>query len=88
MQESTFSVVKDILVTNLGVDEELVTPDAHLLKDLELDSTDTVEISLQLKKQLGVELKLQIRDDPTVGQVCEQVDALRVEKPAGNVSAT
>ena len=84
----TYDVVKDILVTDLGVEEGLVSRDAQLLDTLELDSTDTVEIALQLKKRLGVELKLQIRDDPTVGQIVEQVDALRARQDATNVPAS
>lgn len=76
--ETTFAVVKEILVQDLGVDETSVTEDAHLLEDLELDSTDTVEIALQVKKRLGIELKLQIRDDPTVGDVVQEIDSLLV----------
>ena len=81
-QQSTIEVVKDILVIDLGVEEGQVTEDAHLLYDLELDSTDTIEIALQLKKRLGVDLDLKIRDDPTVGQIVEQVDALQASKSA------
>ncbi len=83
MPESTFAVVKDILVTDLGVEEEKVTPGAHLLEDLELDSTDTVEISLQLKKRLGAEVKLQVRDDPTVQDVCTMVESAPARQKEG-----
>ena len=88
MPESTFAVVKDILVTDLGVEEEQVTEDAHLLEDLELDSTDTVEISLQLKKRLGAEVKLQVRDDPTIKEVCAMVDSALASRKEGSASPT
>lgn len=76
--ENTFAVVKEILAQDLGVDESLITEDAHLLETLELDSTDTVEIALQVKKRLGVDLELQIRDDPTVGAVVKMIDELQI----------
>lgn len=79
-QQSTFDAVREILVEGLGIEEEQVTQEAHLQEDLELDSTDTVEIALQLKKRLGVDVKLQLRDDPTVAQLCEQVDLASTEQ--------
>lgn len=88
MPASTFAVVKDILVTDLGVEEEQVTQGAHLLEDLELDSTDTVEISLQLKKRLGADVKLQVRDDPTVGEVCTMVERALAGQREGSATHT
>jgi acyl carrier protein len=88
MQESTFAVVRDILVTDLGVEEEKVTRGAHLLEDLELDSTDTVEISLQLKKRLGADVKLQVRDDPTIEEVCAMVDTALADQKEGSATHT
>ena len=88
MQESTFAVVRDILVTDLGVEEEKVTQGAHLLEDLELDSTDTVEISLQLKKRLGADVKLQVRDDPTIEEVCTMVDTALAGQREGSATHT
>ena len=88
MQESTFSVLRDILVTDLGVEEEKVTQDAHLMEDLELDSTDTVEISLQLKKRLGADVKLQVRDDPTIAEVCTMVETALARQKEGSATHT
>ncbi len=87
-QQSTFEVVKDILVTDLGAEEEQVTEGAHLLDDLELDSTDTVEISLQLKKRLGADVKLAVRDDPTIAEVCAMVDTALASRKEGSASPT
>jgi acyl carrier protein len=36
--------VKDIIVNELGVDEEKVTPEASFVEDLGADSLDTVEL--------------------------------------------
>jgi hypothetical protein len=43
---------------------------------------------LQLKKRLGVEVKLQVRDDPTIGEVCAMVDAARAAQKEGSASHT
>ena len=65
--------LKDILV-DLGISEETITEDALLRKDLQLDSTETVEISLGLKRRLGVNVKIESRKDTTLAQVCDMVN--------------
>lgn len=65
--------LKDIL-TELGISEDLLTENALLKKDLQLDSTETVEISLALKRRLGVNVKIESRKDTTLAQLCEMVD--------------
>lgn len=65
--------LKDILV-DLGIPEEAITEDALLRKDLQLDSTETVEISLGLKRRLGVNVKIESRKDTTLSNVCELVN--------------
>jgi acyl carrier protein len=62
------------IIADLGIEPEEVTPDAHLRGDLELDSTETVEISLELKRRLGAEVKLELKEDPTIADVCALVD--------------
>lgn len=65
--------LKDILI-ELGISEDSLTEDALLKKDLQLDSTETVEISLALKRRLGVNVKIESRKDTTLAQLCEMVD--------------
>ena len=72
--------LKDIL-TDLGISEDSITADALLRKDLQLDSTETVEISLGLKRRLGVNVKLESRKDMTLAQVCEMVDQVMAATP-------
>ncbi len=69
--------LKDILI-ELGISEDLLTEDALLKKDLQLDSTETVEISLALKRRLGVNVKIESRKDTTLAQLCEMVDQATV----------
>ncbi|HLP89913.1 MAG TPA: acyl carrier protein [Nostocaceae cyanobacterium] len=66
--------LKAILI-NLGISEELLHPDALLHRDLQIDSTETVEISLALKRQLGINLKLETRQDKTLTEVCKMLEA-------------
>ncbi|MEA5503571.1 acyl carrier protein [Halotia wernerae UHCC 0503] len=67
-------VLKAILI-DLGIPEELLHPDSLLHKDLQIDSTETVEISLALKRQLGINVKLETRQDKTLTQVCNMLEA-------------
>ena len=48
--------VKSIIVDQLGVDEEEVTPDASFVDDLGADSLDTVELVMALEEEFGVEI--------------------------------
>jgi acyl carrier protein len=48
--------VKSIIVEQLGVDEEEVTPDASFVDDLGADSLDTVELVMALEDEFGIEI--------------------------------
>ena len=48
--------VKGIIVEQLGVDEEEVTPDASFVDDLGADSLDTVELVMALEEEFGTEI--------------------------------
>ena len=48
--------VKSIIVEQLGVDEEEVTPDASFVEDLGADSLDTLELVMAFEEQFGIEI--------------------------------
>lgn len=48
--------VKQIIVDQLGVDEEEVTPEARFIDDLGADSLDTVELVMALEEEFGIEI--------------------------------
>mgnify|MGYP001206771498 CR=1 FL=1 len=75
------ATLKAILI-DLGIDESSLQEDAHLRKDLELDSTETVEIALEFKRRLGVEIKLTSRQDPTLAEVCSLVEQAQTSSVA------
>ncbi|MGD2184354.1 phosphopantetheine-binding protein [Lusitaniella coriacea] len=66
------NTLKDIL-KNLGISEELLHDDVLLHRDLQLDSTEIVEIALALKRRLGVAVKLETRQDKTLAEVSQAI---------------
>jgi len=51
-----FEKVKAIIVEQLGVDEEKVTPEARFREDLEADSLDLVELIMAFEEEFGGEI--------------------------------
>lgn len=72
--------VKEIIVEQLGVNPEQVTPEAKFIEDLGADSLDTVELVMAFEEEFGAEIpdedaeKLQ-----TVGDVIKYIEE-RAEK--------
>ena len=48
--------VKDIIVEQLGVNEDQVSPEAKFIEDLGADSLDTVELVMALEEEFGQEI--------------------------------
>ena len=59
MSENNADRVKKIIVSQLNVSEEQVTPEASFTNDLGADSLDTVELIMEFEK----EFDFQIPDD-------------------------
>ncbi|MCL1471392.1 acyl carrier protein [Argonema antarcticum] len=70
----TMDTLKAILA-NLGIPEESLHQDTLLRDNLQLDSVETVQISLELKRRLGVNVRLETRRDITLAEVCNLVEA-------------
>ena len=71
----TFETIRDIIVEQLSVDPSMVTEGTNLMKDLEADSLDAVEIIMAVEEQFDIE----IPDDEaekfqTVEDLVEYVD--------------
>lgn len=56
MAPTTFERLKKIVVEQLGVDEEQVTPEASFVDDLNADSLDLVELIMSLEEEFGAEI--------------------------------
>ena len=52
--------VKDIIVSQLNVNEEQVTPEPSFLEDLGADSLDTVELIMAFEEEFKDEIKGEI----------------------------
>lgn len=54
-REEVFQAIKGHLVGR-GLEEDRITPGAHLLADLDLDSLDTMELTLSLEQRFTIEV--------------------------------
>ena len=52
----TFEKIRSIIVEQLSVDESMVTMDTNLMKDLEADSLDAVEIIMAIEEEFDIEI--------------------------------
>ena len=63
----------DAALAELGLGADQVESGSKLREDLELDSTEIVQISLELTRHLGVKVKLEDAADLTISEVCDLV---------------
>ena len=70
--------VKKIIVDQLGVKPEQVTPDAKFIEDLGADSLDTVELVMALEEEFGNEIPdEQAEKLQSVGDVIKYIEDLQ-----------
>jgi acyl carrier protein len=64
--------VKQIIVDQLGVDANEVTPEANFIEDLGADSLDTVELVMAFEEEFDIEIPDEDAEKMmTVGQAIE-----------------
>ena len=51
-----FEKIKSIIAEQLEVEENSITPETNLMKDLEADSLDAVEIIMAIEDEFGIEI--------------------------------
>lgn len=72
----TFDTVRDLVVEQLGVDADMVQMDTNLMKDLEADSLDAVEIILGVEEAYGLDIPDEDAERfETVKDLVEYVDS-------------
>ncbi|MCX6340386.1 MAG: acyl carrier protein [Candidatus Aureabacteria bacterium] len=67
--------VKDIVVEQLGVNPDEVTPDASFIDDLGADSLDTVELVMALEEEFDAEIPDEDAENlKTVGEATKYIE--------------
>lgn len=70
------SRVKDIIINELGVEAEKVTPEASFVEDLGADSLDTVELVMAFEEEFGIEIPDEDAEKmQTVGDAIEYISS-------------
>jgi acyl carrier protein len=60
-------------LAGLGIEAAAIGPEVRLREDLELDSTEMVQVSLDLTRRLGVRVRLEPKANGTFRDACEAV---------------
>jgi acyl carrier protein len=77
MASDTFDRVKKIIVEQLGVEENEVTPEASITDDLGADSLDQVELVMAFETEFGIDIPDEEAEKiKTVGDAVQKVDAV------------
>jgi acyl carrier protein len=75
-KDEIFDKVKEIIVEQLGADEEDIKMDANFRDDLEADSLDLVELIMAFEEEFGGEISdEEAQQITTVGQAVEYLSA-------------
>jgi acyl carrier protein len=81
MAADTFDRVKKIIVEQLGVEENEVTPEASITDDLGADSLDQVELVMAFETEFGIDIPDEEAEKiKTVGDAVQKIDAVQVAK--------
>ncbi len=68
--------VRNFLIEDLEIDEEKITPDAHLKNDMGIDSLDFVDIVVIVEKTFGFKIKPEeMQGIQTLRQFCDYIES-------------
>jgi len=69
-----FDKVKEIIIDQLGVDEDLITMEASFIEDLGADSLDIVELIMSMEDEFGMDIPdTEAEKISTVGSAVEYI---------------
>ena len=74
--------VKSIIVEQLGVDADEVTPEASFTDDLGADSLDIVELVMAFEEEFGIEIPDE--DAEKIGRVQEAISYIESQASSGD----
>ena len=75
MADNTAAKVKEIIINELGVDPEKVTPEASFVDDLGADSLDTVELVMAFEEEFTIDIPDEAAEQMrTVGEAIAYIE--------------
>ena len=77
-EKSIEEKVKEIIVEQLGVNPEQVTPNASFIEDLGADSLDTVELVMAFEEEFDVEIPEDAAEK--IATVKDAIDYIETQK--------
>ena len=76
MSDSPEAKVKEIIINELGVEADKVTPEASFVDDLGADSLDTVELVMAFEEEFGIDIPDEDAEQMrTVGDAVKYIQA-------------
>ncbi|MGQ4647484.1 acyl carrier protein [Lyngbya aestuarii] len=82
MNQEIFEKVKKIVVEQLEVSAEDVTPQSNFANDLNADSLDTVELVMALEEEFDIEIPDEAAEQIATVQAAVDYISNKVEAPA------
>ncbi len=71
-----FNQVVEIIKDQLGIEDREITPETSLMKDLEADSLDAVEIIMALEDEFNVEIPdTEAEKFQTIGDIVKYIES-------------
>ncbi|MDI3006971.1 acyl carrier protein [Clostridioides difficile] len=71
-----FNKVVEIIIEQLGVEDKEITMKTSLMKDLEADSLDAVEIIMALEDEFGIEIPdTEAENFKSIGDIVKYIEA-------------
>ncbi|WP_413111559.1 acyl carrier protein [Thaumasiovibrio sp. DFM-14] len=76
-QHDIFALIKVAMVELFELDAEIITLEAHIANDLDLDSIDAVDLIVHLQRQTNIKIKPEeFKAVRTVGDIVNVVENL------------
>ncbi len=57
--EETYNTVADIIAEVSSIDRESISPDAHAINDLGIDSLDFLDVTFEIDKRFGIKMPVE-----------------------------
>jgi acyl carrier protein len=80
-KEEIIQKVNSVMMEYFEIPSDKLTPDAHIVKDLQLDSLDAVDMLVHLEDHLGMQVDAeQFQKIKTLGEIYDMIHELSSKK--------